>query len=877
MRIGQKGFTLVEIIVSLAIMTIVAGSVGAFIVAGNNSYLRGSKELTLQEEAQLTANQMIDLIIDVEKDIQFLDSTGAAVALDGTPAKDASGNVINSTNVSELRLYNNDNVYMIRWQGDDGSGYDTANQIYLYEAKNSVTTDADGNETIVWGDLTAEDVKPALMAEHVTSFNVDISEAKTTRKVVLKMTFAYMEKTYTIAETIKLRNDLSKENSEPYMWITGLKINPTHADLKQGQTAVFTFEFTGDSEAVAEAKAKGVEWSVSKQDGTSCPSTISTTGKLQVDAAEEIGVDALLVTCTSLLDRTKSATATVTVLEPSLDSLTITPKSGNIVPLSVGETGNEQYAIRDGKRIDFVCTLVGAESAKVKGVEWEVWHADGTPAASGTKVRQTRVDSENGLIYASLVADENEIQGLRVLKVTCTSKADRSMSDTAWIDVSRVPGKYTVDLIARTITTYPFKQDGQDKIGYMANIECLPSWANYSAGYPKIKWEVVGDSTGYTLEAVVGDIYKQRLYCSNHINTTVTVKATVELDKGVFVYPTIDIKLSDLKSAVTSGKPYINSDQLVLYRNGRVECWLENYELKENEKVTWIIANDVDLNLAKSKELEALEESVNRGEEMSESDFNNQIRSQRLVGFTTAKVAGKDSCAANYDGDRQSYNVFPSVSTTKKDEHVYVWSKYDLPWDKEYRLNIQAIDATGNMIAQTDIFIPQCKMLFPGGARYMTITSGQKIANPACECWECVKNPNHQHWDGVTYYNHEKRVNMDAQGIRDLWVPIEFYGINMGKDGLCTNGQQRESVGVKLYADQAILSGTNISGIEKWVRDTDKFAVHVNINGYEKNDQFYLYFYNSKHYNEQEYKMDRQLVIQWNTYENGKLKYDWED
>ena len=39
MRIGQKGFTLVEIIVSLAIMTIVAGSVGAFIVAGNNSCL----------------------------------------------------------------------------------------------------------------------------------------------------------------------------------------------------------------------------------------------------------------------------------------------------------------------------------------------------------------------------------------------------------------------------------------------------------------------------------------------------------------------------------------------------------------------------------------------------------------------------------------------------------------------------------------------------------------------------------------------------------------------------------------------------------------------------------------------------------------------
>ena len=46
-KMENKGFTLVEIIVCLAIMTIVAGSVGAFIVAGNNSYLLGKKELTV--------------------------------------------------------------------------------------------------------------------------------------------------------------------------------------------------------------------------------------------------------------------------------------------------------------------------------------------------------------------------------------------------------------------------------------------------------------------------------------------------------------------------------------------------------------------------------------------------------------------------------------------------------------------------------------------------------------------------------------------------------------------------------------------------------------------------------------------------------------
>lgn len=123
-------------IVSLAIMTIVAGSVGAFIIAGNNSYLRGNKELTLQEEAQLAANQMIDLIIDVEKKIKFTpDHPDTAVDLDGSTAKDAAGNEITTAHVSELRLVNNENTYMIRWQGNASGDYATANQVYLYEVK----------------------------------------------------------------------------------------------------------------------------------------------------------------------------------------------------------------------------------------------------------------------------------------------------------------------------------------------------------------------------------------------------------------------------------------------------------------------------------------------------------------------------------------------------------------------------------------------------------------------------------------------------------------------------------------------------------------------------------------------------------------------
>ena len=133
-KMENKGFTLVEIIVCLAIMTIVAGSVGAFIVAGNNSYLRGNKELTLQEEAQLAANQMIDLIIDVEKGISFSNLTDQeAVDVDGNVAKDVNGMEVTNASVSELRPINNDNSYMIRWQGNSNAGteYENANQVYI--------------------------------------------------------------------------------------------------------------------------------------------------------------------------------------------------------------------------------------------------------------------------------------------------------------------------------------------------------------------------------------------------------------------------------------------------------------------------------------------------------------------------------------------------------------------------------------------------------------------------------------------------------------------------------------------------------------------------------------------------------------------------
>lgn len=431
MRIGKKGFTLVEVIVSLAIMTIVAGSVGAFIIAGNNSYLRGNKELTLQEEAQLAANQMIDLIIDVEKKIKFTpDHPDTAVDLDGSTAKDAAGNEITTAHVSELRLVNNENTYMIRWQGNASGDYATANQVYLYEVKN--TTDADGN--LVAGDPTT--ATPALMAEHVTRFSVDLSQVEDKRKVILNMTFTYQDRSYDIAETIKLRNDLEKTGTA-YAWISALTIDPPSATLPQGKIQQFTYNLSGDAEAVS----KGVTWSVSYASGANCKSTINQDGILKVDEEETIGTNVLVVKCTAKADTSMVAYAYVTVEERLIDSISITPKDVEVVR---------------GKSQAFECTLTGKDSAVAQGVKWKVTYADGSTTTFSTM-------PDVSALINTLNISKSESIGVKVLKVTCMANADTTKSDSAYVTVTAVSGQFQAELIRNVVKPYSYTENGIKK------------------------------------------------------------------------------------------------------------------------------------------------------------------------------------------------------------------------------------------------------------------------------------------------------------------------------------------------------------------------------------------------------------------------------
>lgn len=776
MRIGKKGFTLVEVIVSLAIMTIVAGSIGAFIIAGNNSYLRGNKELTLQEEAQLAANQMIDLIIDVEKDINFTpDHTGTAVNIDGSTAKDEAGNEITTAHVSELRLVNNENTYMIRWQGSAASDYEAANQVYLYEVKN--TTDADGN--LVVGDPAT--ATPALMAEHVSNFNVDLSQVKDKRKVILNMTFTYQDKSYDISETIKLRNDLEKTGTA-YAWINGISIDPPSATLTQGKTQQFTYTLTGDPEAVAE----GAVWSVSYATGAACKSTINQEGILKVDEDETVDADVLVVKCTANADKNMVAYAYVTVEERLIDSIAITPES---VELVRGSSNPTQV---------FTCVLKGKEAAIAKGVEWTLTYKDGTKVTKSTL-------TPNGLT-ATLKIGDDEIVAKDILNVTCTAVADNSKSATAVVTVSAIKGMFVADLIAGNLRTYSFEGD---KIGYCIDLECMTSWADYKNGYPKLTdWRVEGSSAGYTFTETedVGNIFKQTLECSYNINKKIRVTVTVQLDATTWVYPYIDIQIPDMTSAVKGGTPYIDSDQFVLYRNGNIKCTLENYADLDN--VRWEFEDiNKDWTFAASEEEEAKAEWEEKYNNDNYGGYN-PIKTKRMVGFSQYNAATKEyTFSKGQDGEHGScYQLFPTATGGQ----VQIWAKPGIPIDQDYLLKLNAVRMDRNkgdadyVIATTYVLIPACKMFFPNGTRYRDFyqSSGYDFS-----------------WD--PYYIQGKQDN-DGRGLYDYYLRIDMYGMTQGTrsenpEALSTSGFNVTGSMIATITGQKNTSDTKISPKEAFL------------------------------------------------------------
>lgn len=232
----NKGFSLVELIVVIAIFSVVGIVVGGFLFTASRSYSLSANELDLQEEAQLVANQIQEMLLDTSYGIAYqfvgLDEEGNNLIkyMENDAAALPEGSIVSQ---KDLYIYGKDQYYYIYWDKE-------AAQILLKEY-----TKNDEDKYVPVDGMPTDGV---LFGEYISDFKVDLSKVVSNRMVTFNITFKKdgSDRDYMVTRTVSLRNDvLTNKPREEIYQASGevfqpaadkMDISPDEYDIWPGET-----------------------------------------------------------------------------------------------------------------------------------------------------------------------------------------------------------------------------------------------------------------------------------------------------------------------------------------------------------------------------------------------------------------------------------------------------------------------------------------------------------------------------------------------------------------------------------------------------------------------------------------------------------------
>lgn len=182
---NNKGYTLVELLVTLAVFAIIMAEVGSMMMNSSMLYRNGTYEVELQTEAQQIVQQMEELLIDVTNSV----STNYQPSL-------SSDFITISNNTGGISGNGVSTIYYFTVDKDPNLGYGN-----LYYSKSS----SDGSAS----------VNQILMAEYVQSISLNM-EAYTSDVVTLNVSMNNGRYGYQASQDIYLRNGVGSGGGGNY-------------------------------------------------------------------------------------------------------------------------------------------------------------------------------------------------------------------------------------------------------------------------------------------------------------------------------------------------------------------------------------------------------------------------------------------------------------------------------------------------------------------------------------------------------------------------------------------------------------------------------------------------------------------------------------
>lgn len=218
---NQKGLSLVELIVTIAIVAIVSVGIASFLITSYNQYHSQNSNINLQYEAQLAMNQLEDMILNASNGVSFDEASKTLTIYNQTEKTQADGTVVYENVIS-----------VVAW---DSSTNQLKLSRYLYDP-------AGGSRTVISEDQ--------LMADYVSAFSVKLDELETRHLVDVTLGFALDAKQYTATKEITIRNNIGRaSDSTAFVAVhttnpavaTNLQIKPDSMLVPRGTTAASGF------------------------------------------------------------------------------------------------------------------------------------------------------------------------------------------------------------------------------------------------------------------------------------------------------------------------------------------------------------------------------------------------------------------------------------------------------------------------------------------------------------------------------------------------------------------------------------------------------------------------------------------------------------
>lgn len=204
----NKGFSLVELLVAVMIVSIVGASLVAFVQQSSNTYNRTSAETDVQEEAQYTANAITDRVIDCETQLQFYDAS-----IDVTTGLPVSFNVsyypTYSNGSSDLIVLNDAKILQLINNNSRTKSiifFDKARNVIYF---NETTWNSTSNN---WNDFEPENAE--MLANNVQDFTVKTDKLTSDKILEFDLTYALRNRSYTGNYQVHMRNKDVAEGSD---------------------------------------------------------------------------------------------------------------------------------------------------------------------------------------------------------------------------------------------------------------------------------------------------------------------------------------------------------------------------------------------------------------------------------------------------------------------------------------------------------------------------------------------------------------------------------------------------------------------------------------------------------------------------------------